>query len=141
MLKIRLVRNKRELQSVFRIREIVFIKGQNVPRDREMDEHEKDSKHVIVFYNGKPVGCARVRFLGKKAKLERIAILKRFRGKGFGNDIMDYLVSYSKRRVAKEAVVHSQYYIRDFYRRFGFKERGKTFMDAGIKHIEMFLKL
>ena len=79
--------------------------------------------------------------LVKKAKMERIALLKSYRGKRYGETIMNYLINYSKKRGAKEAVVHSQYHIRKFYKKHGFRERGKTFIDAGIKHIEMYLKL
>ena len=139
-MKIRLAKNKKELEDIFRIREIVFIKGQRVPRKRERDEFDKSAKHVIVFYNKKPIGCARVRFVHKKAKLERIALLKEYRNKGLGKMIMDYLINYCRKKKSKEIVLNSQYYIKDFYRKCGFKTRGKIFMDAGIKHIEMYLK-
>lgn len=114
-LKIRLVRNKSELDDIFRIREIVFVKGQNVPREREIDGLDTSSKQVIVLYRNKPIGCARVRLLGKKAKLERIALLKRYRNKGWGKRIMDYLIRYCGRKRVKEIVLHSQCYIKDFY--------------------------
>ncbi len=139
-LKIRLIKNKKEFGQVFRIREIVFVKGQNVPKERERDGLDSSSRHVIVFYNGKVIGCARIRLIGNKAKLERIALLKEYRGKGFGKIIMDYLVKYCKRKKVKEIVLHSQCYIKDFYNRCGFKERGKVFYDANIKHIEMYMK-
>jgi len=35
--------------------------------------------------------------------------------------------------------MNSQYYLKNYYKKFGFKTRGKTFMEAGIKHIEMYL--
>lgn len=139
-LKIRLIKNKRELNAVLRIRKIVFIKGQHVPKSRERDGLDSTSKHVIVFYNSKPTGCARIRFLGKKAKLERIAILSSYQGKGFGRKLMDYLIQYCKRKGAKEIVVHSQIYVKDFYLVCGFKPRGKIFLDAGIKHVTMGLR-
>ena len=76
-LKVRLIKNKKELGKVLKMREIVFIKEQNVPKDVEKDKLDKVAKHVIVLYKNKPIGCARIRFIGKKAKLERIAILKK----------------------------------------------------------------
>ena len=139
-LKIRLIKNKKEFDQVLKIREIVFIKGQKVPKQRERDQFDKKAKHVIVIYKGRPVGCARIRFIDKKAKLERIAILSRYQGKRLGKKLMDYLIKYCRKRKAKEIILHSQYYIRNFYRKFGFKQRGKIFMDANIKHIEMRLK-
>ena len=126
---------------MFKIRENVVIKVQNVPEKREKDELDKTAKHVIVIYKNKQIGCARIRFINKKAKLERIALLKKFRSKGFGKAIMDYLINYCKKKKVKEINLHSQYYIKDFYKSCGFKQRGKIFMDAGIKHIDMYLKL
>jgi len=136
-LKVRLIKNKRELDDVLKIREIVFIKGQNCPRECEMDGLENKAKHVIVKYRGKTIGCARVRFLENKAKLERIALLEDYRGKGFGREIMNYLIRYCKRKKVEEIFLHSQSYVKKFYEKCGFKPRGKPFLEAGIKHIEM----
>lgn len=136
--KIRLVKNKKELENVFKIRHIVFIKEQNVPENIEIDKFDKSAKHMIVLYKNKPIGCARIRFIGSKAKLERIAVLKSYRGKGFGKMIVNYMVNYCKNKNVKKIIMNSQYYLKDYYKKFGFKPRGKTFVEAGIKHIEMY---
>ena len=110
-IKVRLVKNKKELNIVHKIRETVFIKEQKVSKDIEYDEHETSAKHIIAFYKDIPAGCARIRFLRKnkdknkkdnksKAKLERIAVLKRYRGKSVGKALLKYMISYSKRRKA-----------------------------------------
>ena len=139
-LKIRLIRNKKELNQVLKIREIVFIKGQKVPVDRERDGLDNISHHFIVLFEDKPIGCARIRFIKGNAKLERIALLKKYRGKGFGKTIVDYLVKYCIRKNAKEIVMGAQHYLKNFYMRCGFKPRGRIFMDAGIKHVERYIK-
>lgn len=138
---IRLIKNKSELKHVLKIREIVFINGQNVPEERELDGLDNVAKHAIVMYNGKPIGCARIRFIGREAKLERIAILGEYCGKGFGKLLMKYLIDYCKKKKVKEIVLYSQYYIKDFYAECGFKPKGKTFRDAGIKHIGMYMEV
>lgn len=138
-LKIRLVKNSSEYNQIVKIRTVVFVKEQKVPRDIEMDEHENTSKHVIAFYGKKAVGCGRLRFLKGKAKLERIAVLKRYRNKDFGTRILMYMVNYAKRKNPKEIYMHAQYYLRDYYKKLGFRPVGKIFYEAGIKHIEMHL--
>lgn len=138
-IKIRLIKNKKELEDVLRIREIVFIRGQKVQKNIERDKFDKISKHLIVLYKKKPIGCARIRLIGKKAKLERIALLKKYRGKGFGKNIVNYLIKYCKKKDIKVVYMNSQYYLMNYYKKFGFKTRGKSFMEAGIKHIEMYL--
>lgn len=140
MLKIRLIKNKKERNKVFKIRYLVFVKGQNVPIELEMDKYDKTAKHIIAFYGKNVVGCGRIRFKGKKAKLERIAILKKYRGKGFGKEIVRYMIKYCKRRKVKEIMMYAQHYLKKFYGNLGFKVRGKIFTEAGIKHIEMYMK-
>ena len=80
----------------------------------------------------------RVRFINRKAKLERIALLKTYRNMGFGKKIMVYLIRYCQRKKVSKIVLHSQYYVKDFYAKFGFKPEGKVFLDAGIKHVKMY---
>ncbi|HHJ00911.1 MAG TPA: GNAT family N-acetyltransferase [Candidatus Aerophobetes bacterium] len=139
-LEIRMIKNRQELNEVLKIREIVFVKGQNCPWECEMDGLDEEAEHIIVKYCGKTIGCARIRFLENRAKLERVALLKEYRGRGFGKEMMKYLIKHCKRRKVEEIFLHSQLYVKDFYKKFGFKPRGKTFMEAGIEHIEMYMK-
>ena len=138
-LKIRLIKNKDELNSILKIREIVFIKGQNVPGKRERDGLENESKQVIVLYKNRPIGCARIRFINKKAKLERIALLPKYRKRGLGKKLMAYLINYSKKHKVREIYLHGQCRIQKFYEGVGFKTRGAVFMDGGMKHLEFYM--
>ncbi len=140
-IKVRLVRNSNELKKVLEVRRVVFIEGQKVPEEREKDGLDSSSKHAVVFYKNKVIGCARIRFIDKNAKLERISLLERYRGKGVGKILMEYLVSYCKKSGARNIVMHAQYYLKDYYAKFEFKSKGRIFMDAGIGHIEMNLHL
>ncbi|MFX0067965.1 MAG: GNAT family N-acetyltransferase [Promethearchaeota archaeon] len=134
-----MIKGKQELEQVLKIREIVFVKGQNVPVKLELDGLDDEATHVIVKYGEKPVGTVRVRFHGDKAKVERLAVLKRHRGKGIGKRALKYAIDYCRRKGVKEVVLNAQYYAKDFYEKLGFKPRGKRFMEADIEHIEMYL--
>jgi len=136
-LRIRLIRNKEELEKVHKIREIVFIKGQDVPREIEIDKHEDVSKHIIVFYKEKPIGCARIRLLKDKSKLERIAVLEKYRKKGIGKEILRYMVRYSKRKGYNKIIMHAQCHALSFYEKSGFEICSKEFYEAEIKHVKM----
>lgn len=140
-LKIKLVTNKEELEQTINIRKKVFIKEQNVPFDIEIDGLDKESKHFIAYLNDEPIGCARIRTNKKYAKLERIAIVKEQRGKGFGTKLTNFLIDYCKKQNFDEIILHSQKYVIDFYKKFGFKTRGKTFLEADIEHKEMHLEI
>ena len=140
ILEIRLIRNDEEYRETLNVRTFVFITEQKVPKSIEFDELDKESVHIIVKLEKKTIGCARIRFINGKMKLERIAILKEHRNKGFGKRLMQYLISYCEVRKATEIVIHAQYYLMRFYEALGFDSRGETFFEAGIKHIEMYRK-
>jgi len=139
-LQVKKVNTKETLNQVFSIRKKVFIDEQKVPIEIEMDEFDRTSEHFIAYLNKKPIGCARIRY-NDFAKLERIAILKEHRNKGYGTQLTEYLIQYCKNKKIRKIVIHSQMYILDFYKRFGFKPVSEPFDEAGIKHIKMILEL
>lgn len=140
-IQVRVAREKKEVGEAFRVRETVFINEQKVSREEEMDEHDGTATHVIAYYNDEVAGCGRIRFLGERAKLERLAILKEFRKKGVGRKVLEFMIAHSKEKGAVEAYGHAQLYARDFYEKCGFKARGGEFMEANIRHIEMYMEL
>jgi len=139
-LEIRLIKNQHELEQVFEIRKQAFVQEQDVPLELELDGLDDDADHVIVYYNEKPIGCARIR-INEYAKLERVAILKQYRNRGFGTQLMHYLIDYCKSKNITEIRLHSQTYVSDFYEKIGFITRGKPFFEAGIEHAEMYMKI
>ena len=72
---ISLIKTKKDLKKAFEIRRKVFVEEQKIDPDVEYDEHESICKHFLIKYKNKPVGVCRIRFIGNKAKLERLAIL------------------------------------------------------------------
>ena len=142
MQNIKIATTKSEINKAFAIRRKVFIEEQNVPEQRERDEYDKEAKHVIVIADGKVIGTTRLRFIEEgNMKIERMAVIKEFRSQGFGEQILKFIENYAKTHNVKELILHSQWQARKFYAKFGFKERGKIFMDAGIEHIEMFKRI
>ena len=139
-LEIKKVENEDEFNKIIDIRKNVFIKEQNVPYEIEIDGLDPKSEHFIAYLKDEPVGCARIRTEKNIAKLERIAIIKKCRCKGFGTKLTKFLIDYCKKKNFDEVVLHSQTYVTDFYKKLGFKARGKTFFEADIKHIEMYKK-
>ena len=140
-LDIHLVRERKELEQVFEIRKIVFIEGQNVPYDEEMDDLDDDATQIIACLEDKAVGCGRIRFVGQRTKLERLAVLPEYRGQGIGKEILNFMVAHSRGKGAAEAMMHAQCYANEFYRKCGFRPRGAKFMEAGIRHVEMYCDL
>jgi predicted GNAT family N-acyltransferase len=71
----------------------------------------------------------------------RISVLSQWRKKKVGTAIMEALLDYARSHDYKQVDVDAQTYAMPFYHSFGFTEQGKEFLDAGLPHIKMFLKL
>ncbi|HNY10535.1 MAG TPA: GNAT family N-acetyltransferase [Candidatus Wallbacteria bacterium] len=143
------------------IRREVFIIGQNVPAEIEIDEYDAELTgrrlpetfpaknngviHVMARYNGKPAAAGRLIYgtdeAGKPniAKIGRIAVMPEFRKRGIGSAVVKYLIWLSKKKGASKICLHAQCYIKHMYEKFGFKAHGDVFDEAGIDHIEMFM--
>ena len=126
------------MQRAHKIRHEVFVIGQNCPADLEY-EFEEESTHFLVLYNGKAVATARHRKTKNGYKLERFAVLKSERGKGYGNivlkAILDDLSDFNGL-----IYMHAQKHVLPFYEKLGFKKDGEEFEEAGIIHFKMYLK-
>ena len=120
-----------------KIRYEVFVIGQNCPEELEW-EFEEDSTHFILFENSIPKATARYRITSNGYKLERFAVLKSERGKGFGKKILKFILS-DLSEFNGLIYLHAQVGVIPFYEKIGFIKEGKKFEEAGIQHYKMYL--
>ncbi|KIC01071.1 hypothetical protein OA88_16105 [Flavobacterium sp. JRM] len=126
--------NQDQIDLAFFIRRQVFVEEQHVSVEREsMDDNE--SVHYLATYNELPAGAARYRKTEKGTKIERIAVLKNYRGKGIGKALLLKILDDVK--LEEKIYLHAQVVAKQFYIKNGFKETDNYFVDAGIEHLEM----
>lgn len=140
-MRIETVTTKDQLKNCFDIRKIVFIDEQNVPPELERDEHDKSAVHVIGYLVNKPIATGRIRFIDNYGKLERVAVLKKYRGQSYGTKIIKYMEKIILNKGFKRAVLNAQIHASDFYEKLGYQIVSEEFMDAGIPHVTMKKKL
>ena len=83
--------DEKSFQLARSIREIVFVIEQEVDEAEEFDEFEDESIHYLLMLNDKAIATARWRIIGEKTKLERFAMLKEYRNKGYGTLILSLI--------------------------------------------------
>jgi predicted GNAT family N-acyltransferase len=121
------------------VREAVFIREQGVPAELEWDGLDESCRHALALsHQGEAIGCGRMFANGH---IGRIAVLPQWRKKKVGTAIMEALLNYARAHDYKQVDVDAQTYALPFYRSFEFVEQGDVFMEAGLPHIKMFLKL
>jgi predicted GNAT family N-acyltransferase len=116
------------------IRFTVFVEEQGVPREIELDEHDADSVHAVVFDAEKPVATGR---LLPDGHIGRMAVLKDWRRRGIGALMLKALVERARARGDTEVVLAAQVRAVPFYRAHGFVAEGDIYMEAGIPHQDM----
>lgn len=136
-----------EAESILsRIRTKVFVEGQNVPIELEMDGEDVNAQHWIALDpQDEPLGT--VRLLNKDAigkaigKIGRLAVYEEHQHKGVGAALLRRVIKDAATEGYQKLTLGSQTHAIGFYEKFGFTATGPEFDDAGIPHRQMDLDL
>ena len=128
---------EKELALAFAIRIKVFVKEQGVPSDIELDDDDQRAIHFLASVGAKAVGTARVVWHRGAAKIGRMAVLKRYRRRGVGRQLLTRAVAVARRSQARQIYLHAQVAVSGFYERLNFRGTGAIFDEAGIAHRKM----
>lgn len=123
------------LERAFTIRYEVFVEGQNCPADLEVADNDV-STHFLATVDGEPAGAARWRKTDKGIKLERFAVLQKYRGLGVGQALVEAVLNDLPKDNGY-IYLHSQSHATGLYDKLGFEKVGEEFEEAGIKHFKM----
>lgn len=124
----------RDRETLYTIRQRVFVEEQGVPEAIEHDALDPDCVHALARWKGTPVGTGR---LTPHGRIGRMAVLPEFRRHGIGSALLEQLFDEARARGFKDIVLAAQISAITFYERFGFKAEGVAFEEAGIDHLMM----
>ncbi|HBN46041.1 MAG TPA: GNAT family N-acetyltransferase [Candidatus Marinimicrobia bacterium] len=139
MLHIKYIETEDEYQQARVIRAEVFIRGQNVPQEIELDEYEDTATHILALDDGNPVGTARWRYTDEGVKLERFAVPEQQRGQGVGIALVEFALN--ELREENLLYLNAQEHVIGFYEKLDFEGEGNIFLEAEIPHLKMVYKL
>lgn len=130
-----------ELYSILQLREEVFVIEQECFYT-DMDDKDQTCIHIMGYHNGKIVAYARIFPPQTKyehmASFGRVLVAKSARGTGSGKELIANIINYiSKEYDTSSFKISAQFYLTKFYEEFGFTAIGKTYLDAGVEHIDM----
>lgn len=126
------------LEAAFDVRRDVFIEGQGVDEDVEMDGKDDDATHLLATDGDRAVGTARLRVVDPGVgKVERVAVRESHRRRGVGRALVDVLESEAADRGLDRLVLHAQVRVEGFYADLGYETTGDVFQEAGIDHVRM----
>lgn len=124
-----------ELYELLWLRDIVFVVGQQITAECEVDGHDPECEHVIGRdASGKIVATARL-FLGKNpVKVGRVAVHTDLQRSGLGSELMAYVNGILGDR---PGLMSAQAHLGPWYTRMGWQQVGDVYEEARIPHIKM----
>lgn len=134
----KMVETEQQRQEAYAIRTKVFVEEQGVPSHLELDEYDDIATHFIVYDDERVIAASRLReYEPTIGKVERVCVLKEYRGKNLGVLIMNELEKYAKDKGYEKLKLHAQSYAIPFYEKLNYTITSPEFMDAGIPHRAM----
>ena len=138
LIDIKFTQNDREMLSCLSLRRAVFIEEQNVPENEEVDGDDPNCDHILLTISDDPVGAARLKYYDNFVKVQRVCVLKNYRGQGIGSDIINFIIKHIEKNDIRNSVrLGSQIHALEFYKGLGFVEFSEEYLDACILHKDM----
>jgi predicted GNAT family N-acyltransferase len=134
LIEISIVSFSNQQQDILAIRHRVFTVEQQVDPNIDFDGLDGLALQVLASSDGIAVGTGRMLTDGH---IGRIAVLKEYRGKGIGSDIIQALVNQAREAGMAKVFLGSQVRAVPFYEKLGFSAAGDNYIEANILHTPM----
>jgi predicted GNAT family N-acyltransferase len=106
---IEVARSLDDLLRVMSVRTLAFMGDQSCPYDEEFDHNDfAGATHLLLKVRGEPAGVARMRWFGEFAKLERVAVVRRFRGGKASIALIEAAVKLAQRKGYRTLLAYAQ---------------------------------
>lgn len=118
---IKVVSTADQLQQAQTIRAATFMSEQLCPYKEEYDGNDYSAQHIVGYVDGEPAATIRIRYFAQFAKLERYAVLKRFRKTAVKDEIIEFAISVVQRKGYRKVYGQAQARLRTFWKARGFR--------------------
>lgn len=132
----------REVYEILKSRAEIFILEQNI-NYQDMDDIDYQSLHCFYQENNRVVAYLRAFYKDDDKKIVKVGrVLTLEHGKGLGGKFLEESIAIIKTKMPCQKIyIHSQKHAEKFYKRYGFVTTSDEFIEEGVVHIEMELKL
>jgi ElaA protein len=125
----------RELYDILALRDRVFVVGQKITDEPEVDGLDPRAWHAQVLdEKGVLVATLRVFLDEEPAIVGRVATEPTRQGQGIGTWMMTQCQAWLGDR---PAMMHAQAYLEGWYGRLGWQAYGERYLECGIPHVSM----
>ncbi len=109
--------------GVYYVRVEAMVFGFGVDLDKEFSDDKDDSLYVLTLDGNKPVSTLRIHILEdeKACKIERVATIKSYRGKGYGREAILEAEKWIKEMGYNKIYINSREEALGFYKKLGYE--------------------
>lgn len=132
-----------ELLEITKARIKVFVVEQECPY-QEIDDQDDNAIHMILRVDGQLAAYTRILQNPKHGYISfgRVLVVKEFRKQHLGREIVSATIEEIKEDFpGNDIKIAAQSYLQQFYQSFGFKRVSDVYLEDGIPHIDMVLKV
>lgn len=132
-----------ELLEIIKARIKVFVVEQECPY-QEIDDQDDNAIHMILRVDGQLAAYTRIIQSPKRGYISfgRVLVVKEFRKQHLGREIVSATIEEIKEDFpGNDIKIAGQSYLQKFYESFGFKPVSDVYLEDGIPHIDMVLKV
>lgn len=123
-----------ELYDLLVLRNLVFVVGQKITAEAEVDGQDRECLHAILRVGGVIVGTARIESKEEYFKVGRVCVTPGRQGEGLGTELMKGIQYFLGEQ---RAALHAQAHLQAWYERLGWIRVGEEFQEAEIPHVKM----
>ncbi len=123
-----------ELHDIFWLRNVVFVVGQEITAEPEIDGRDPECAHAMLWRGEELIGTARIFADAAPMVVGRVAVRTDLQRGGYGTVMMEHVQRWIGERAAE---LHAQAHLEAWYARLGWRRVGEVFMEAKIPHVMM----
>jgi len=144
-ISVEVVRTLDQLTQVYALRGIVYVGEQACPFDEEFDGNDLcGATHLLARIGREPVGAIRMRWFAGFAKLERAAVLRRYRECGVARALWEASAALAARKGYRQMLGHIEPQLLEFWQScagFRLREGRATFRFSDREYVEVIADL
>lgn len=108
--------------SAYFIRIQAMTKGFKIPVQYEIDSQDTpETEYVVAFDDILPIGTCRLHVVDETtAKIERVAVLEEYRGKGIGKEVIQEAEKWLTEKGIRRIIIMSRTEAVGFYEKLGY---------------------
>ncbi|MGI9356189.1 MAG: GNAT family N-acetyltransferase, partial [Rhizobiaceae bacterium] len=127
-----------QFHKVAAVRAATYMAEHHCSYDEEFDGNDFSCTHMLGEIGGEPSGCIRIRYFASFAKIERLAVLPRFRKTGMAEDLIRAAIGICRKKGYRHVYGHCEQRVRRIWMRHGFVPRTceATFNFSGRAYLE-----